>query len=293
MQTLKKAYPLVCAKLEDLKSSVNHKIEELITSQQKLDVSKKDISNQVDGIKKRISDTFKELKDHIDRKEQEMLREADEFEEHNTKQVDHLLRLANGRAMNLSEHTQTIKEVLNQYGHQAACDFYAKNYQQIKESNTSDLPQLDQLASQTQAKVQISSKNIQEIIEGLQNVKLEIGDLKLQLNSSYSAPKEVRRNTAIFEERGKMTVSQGPSSVFDLGYKQGNLKSSVAKTMNKLKQNLVVSDDNYYNQENFKQNTSYQYENQPKRGPAKVQNPPQEYYNDYDEDEEDYRFMHR
>ncbi len=110
VQTLKKAYPLICSKLEDLKGSVHSKIEELISSQQKLDNGKKEIESQVGSIKKRISDTVKELKENIDRKEQELMREADEFSEANTKQVDHPLRLANGRAMNLSEHIQSIKE---------------------------------------------------------------------------------------------------------------------------------------------------------------------------------------
>ena len=40
VQTIKKAYPLICSKLEDLKTNVNSKIEELITSQQKMEASK-------------------------------------------------------------------------------------------------------------------------------------------------------------------------------------------------------------------------------------------------------------
>jgi len=239
VQTLKKAHPLVCSKLEDLKSNVNTKIEELITSQQKLDLGKKDMADQVSGVKKRISDVFSDLKMNIERKEQEMLREADDFEDQNVKQIDNLLRLANGRAMNLSEHTHTIKDILNSHDHKAAWDFFSKNYEKIKESSTSDLPQLDQVASQAQARVNISSHNLNEILESLQNFKLDVSELGLKLQSNFTTSMTApdRRQTAIYEERGKAT------NIFELGYNSNStLKTSVAKTMNKLKQNMVYAD---------------------------------------------------
>ena len=40
VQTIKKAYPVVCSKLEDLKTNINEKIEEISNSQNKLDSSK-------------------------------------------------------------------------------------------------------------------------------------------------------------------------------------------------------------------------------------------------------------
>lgn len=286
VQTIKKAYPTVCAKLEDLKSSVNSKIEDLINAQHKLDGGKKDIHDQVNSVKKRISDAFTDLRDNIDRKEQELLREADDFSDQNVKQIDHLLRLANGRAMNLSEHTQAIKEALNMYDHHSACEFYCKNYQQIKESNTSDLPQLDQIAGQTHKRFQISVHNINDILEGLHNYKLNIASLHLDINQPLDNSQSQQRR----EERGKGTNgglnSQSP---YDLGYKNSSgLKSSVAKTMNKIKQNLVVSERPQQQYYDYKASKGSAYKN-----PAMSQG----YYNsrvyDEEDDEEDYMFMNR
>lgn len=231
---------MICSKLEDLKGKVNSKIEELISSQQKLDLGKKDINGQISTIKKRISDVFSDLKENIDRKEQELLREADDFEDQNTKQIDNLLRLANGRAMNLSEHTHNIKDVLNNYDQQSACEFYSKNYHGIRESNTTEIPQLEQIANQAQNKFLIKAENINEIIEGLNNFKLDVNSLHLNMDVNLDEP-AYRRNTAAYEERGRMTVTQAPSNIFELGYKNNSsLKTSVAKTMSKIKQNLVV-----------------------------------------------------
>jgi hypothetical protein len=219
VQTIKKAYPLICSKLEDLKTKVNANIEELISSQQKLDMGKKDIKDQITGIKKKISETFNDLKQHIERKEQELLREVDDFEEQNVKQVDHLLRLANGRAINLSEHTQSIKQVLNQYDQRTACDFYSKNYEHILDFNISDLPQLENIAHQAQARFQISAQNFNEIMEGLQNFKLDIGHLHLEMNTNFKEQPAQKRSVPAHEERGRMTHSQGPANIFELGYK--------------------------------------------------------------------------
>ena len=202
-------------------------------------LANKEIITQVSSIKKKISDVINELKEKIDRKEQELLSEAEEFEDQSTKQIDHLLRLANGRAMNMSEHIQSIKEVLNNYDHQSACDFYAKKYQEINESSGTEIPQLETISSQAQNKFQVKADNINEIIEGLQNFKLNIGTLNLKMDPLQDSTN--KRSSAIYEERGKMNGPQLPTNIFELGYKaNSSLKTSVAKTMNKIKQNLVM-----------------------------------------------------
>lgn len=80
----------------------------------------KDAVDQVNVIKKKVRDVFMELKQTIDQKEQEMLSEADAFIQKSTKQIDHLSRLANGRAMNLGEQIQAIDQVLSNYDPVAA-----------------------------------------------------------------------------------------------------------------------------------------------------------------------------
>mmetsp|Transcript_16352 Transcript_16352/g.14271 ORF Transcript_16352/g.14271 Transcript_16352/m.14271 type:complete len:287 (+) Transcript_16352:97-957(+) len=278
---MKKAYPLICSKLEELKNNVNTKIEDLISSQQKMDGSKKDITGQVSIIKNKISSVITEIKDSILRKEQEMLREADEFGEQNTKQIDHLLRLANGRAMNLSEHTQTIKEALNNYDQKSACEFYSKKYQEINESNDTEIPQLETISAQAQSKFQIKAKNIDGIIERLQNFKLNVGNLHLQFEGNEA---DNRRSSSIYEERGKATNSNLPSNIFDLGYKAtSGLKSSVAKTMNKIKKNLVSEpqlDSNQYYEAKLQKNPGF-------RNTAGTDNSIHREHNLYDEEDED------
>ena len=140
--------------------------------------------------------------------------------------------------MNLSEHTQTIKEALNNFDQKAACEFYSKKYSEINESNDTEIPQLETISAQAQNKFSIKAQNINDIIERLQNFKLNVGNLHLQLEGNAE---DHRRSTAIYEERGKMNGSNLPSNIFELGYKTASgLKTSVAKTMNKIKKNLVV-----------------------------------------------------
>ncbi|CAI2366576.1 unnamed protein product [Moneuplotes crassus] len=284
VQTLRKAYPLICSKLEDLKGSVNSKIEELIQSQQKLDSGKKEILSQVSSIKKRISDTVQELKENIDRKEQELLKEADEFQEQNTKQVDHLLRLANGRAMNLSEHIQTIKQALTNYDFKTACNFYSKKFSEINESSDTEIPQLESISRQAKNKFQIKSQNINDIIESLQNFKLNLGGLNLKMNPLEDISN--KRQAANFEERPKET--QGlPQNLFELGYKaNSSLKTSVAKTMNKIKQNFV---DDSPQDHQF-------YDPKPTKGPSfrnTSSGSIQREHVIYGEEEDDYEFMYK
>lgn len=235
-------------------------------------------------IKKRITDVFSDLKENIERKEQEMLQDADEFIEGNTKQIDDLLRLANGMAMNLSELTGSLEDVIENYDQSAACDYYAKHYQQIRDASKTDLPQLQQISSQTQTKFLISARNINEILEGLQNFKLDIDSLHLEMQGSNPA----KRSTAQHEERGKNSGSQGPTSVFEMGYKEfSNLKTSVAKTMNKIMQNSEKQPQNQHPYYNLKA----------KKG-AEFKQPQQQHEyiderNYEEEDEHDYDFMRR
>ena len=176
-----------------------------------------------------------ELKQTIDQKEQEMLSEADAFIQKSTKQIDHLSRLANGRAMNLGEQIQAIDQVLSNYDPVAAWNYYAKNYDQIKDSNRSDLPQLQQILAQNQTKFEISAKNINEILEGLRSFKLEMNSLHLEMQINNPE----RRTNTVYEERGKDSVPKQSMSVFELGYRQNSsLKNSVAKTMNNIISNV-------------------------------------------------------
>lgn len=199
-----------------------------------------DVTDQVAGIKKCISEVFSELRDKIDQKEQEMMKEADDFIDENTKQMSNLLRLANGRAMNLSSYVQSIKDVLQDYDPQATCEYFAKNHQSIKDSAKSGLPELQQISSQTQSKFQINTQNISDVLDEIKNLRVNFGSLNLEMKENANP----HRGTAIYEERGKNMNShqqqQQPSqSVFELGYKQNsNLKSSVAKTMNNIMANV-------------------------------------------------------
>lgn len=196
-----------------------------------------------------------ELRKKLNQKEQELLREADEFEEHNTKKVDHLLRLANGRAMNLSEHIQTIKEALVGMDHRQACEFYSKKYTEIHESNDTELPQLENISYQAQNKFQVKSQSINEILEKLQNFKLNVGSLNLQMNSLQDIS---NRRENFGEQRGKDT-SNLPSNLYELGYKGNGSKPSVLKTMNKIKENFDPDSD--FKKDQF-------YDPRPTRGPS-------------------------
>ena len=189
--------------------------------------------------------------------------------------------------MNLKEHIQSIKQIVNQYDHFGAWDFYSKYYNQIKESNNSDLPQLEAITAQTQSKFQINVQNMNQIMESLQAFKLEVGSLHLEVNSLSKDSTGLRKSAVAYEERGKMNSMQSPN-IFEIGYKNNSsLKSSVAKTMNKIKQNLVVSDQKqqYYD---FKPTKGSSFRN-PANEKQLYENPPFE----EDHDEEDFNFINR
>ena len=245
------------------------------------------MSEQVGNIKKRISDVFGDLKRHIERREHDLLKEADDFLDQHIKQIEGLIKLANGRSMNLGEHIQSIKQVINQYDQLGAWDFYSKYFNQINQTSASELPQLEEITNHTQTKFQINVQNMNQIMESIQAFKLEVGSLQLEVSNTSKDVYDQRKSMAIHEERGRMNSMQSPN-IFELGYKNNtSLKSSVAKTMNKIKQNLVVSERQQY------------WDFKPSKG-SSFRNPAIEkhsfenrQFTEEEHDEEDFNFINR
>jgi hypothetical protein len=241
-QGSKQAFAHIASKLEDLKVNINSRIEELIDAQQKLDVGKKSMYDQVSSIKKRVTDLFEDLRYNIERKEQELLEEVEAFEDDTSTQIDDLLKLANGRAMNLSEYTRTIKEVLNSKDTQLANEFYSKNHSQIQESLITDLPQLDQITNQVQPKILISAQNMASLLDSMQCFNSKIAPLHLQISTNLSQTLPSRNSATFSKAPYPLPASdnyKNPHSnqVFSHYDTNSLLKNSVAKTMDKLKQN--------------------------------------------------------
>ncbi len=115
---------------------------------------------------------------------------------------------------------------------------------------------MESISAQSRNKFTIKSQGINSIIEDLGNFKLNIGSLNLQMNALEDISN--KRPSATFEERGKDGTGL-PQNLFELGYKANtSLKTSVAKTMNKIKPNFV--DDSPQNQ--------YFEASKPTRGPS-------------------------
>eukprot|EP00347_Sterkiella_histriomuscorum_P002534 403367782 len=260
--TVRKAYPQVMAKVEELGLNINSKIDELHLQSQRLESRKREVIDQTNAIKQQMANSFEELRQRLDKKEREMMINADSFMEKNLSEVESFIRLINGRCINLNSTVDMIRHATKSSDDVGLMNYYALNHQKILQSALdSDLPQLKEIPKQVNLKCDVDIQSLNRFIEEIEGLQLAIaaldGDIlddivnqtlnqaqqpnknpksqqfKKQAHPSYQQDKY--QNQQLQQNFNQRQQQQPVQSVFDLAYRQKNpFQQSVAATMNKL-----------------------------------------------------------
>ena len=202
--TLKKALPVVTARLEDLVLQVSARIDDMNVLEQRLEARKRDIADQTSTLKQQMANSFEELRQRLEKKERELMANADGYMEQHVKEVDMHMRLLRGRASALSSTIETIREQHRQQEESRVLDFFALNYAKIVDGIESELPQLQDIQSQ-QVHITVNGVNkhsLNRFIEDMQGLQLEIANMRTEVEGpSLRTGKENLKAQMRSEER--------------------------------------------------------------------------------------------
>ena len=175
---IKKAYPIVRDKVEEIFLSISNKIDEIELRAEKIETQKKDIIDQGNAAKQQVLVSFEDLRTRIERKEKEIVAQIDRIIEESMKETENYAKIimAKGKAMeNISE---TVKKIMNSDSQIELLDFYAENRDKIYENTESELSTLGAIDRSTNLRCVISPSSLADHIESIKAVQLQISALK-------------------------------------------------------------------------------------------------------------------
>jgi hypothetical protein len=178
VQNLKRAYPQVRAKVEDLLLFMSGKIEDLALAEQRLEGRRKEVMEQTNSAKQKITHSFEELRQRLDKKERELTEQLDRFAEEHLGELESYSRAMHSKASGLSSLCDTVKHALNSGTDSGLMNFYAENQQvfyNCPETEPPSTPQIDRVLGM---KCFITQSSTVEHIEAMKGLQLAISSLR-------------------------------------------------------------------------------------------------------------------
>ncbi|OMJ66892.1 hypothetical protein SteCoe_36110 [Stentor coeruleus] len=175
---IKKAYPIIKDKIEEILIHVTGKIDEIDLKNEKLENQKNEIISQGNSAKQQVLVSFEDLKARIDKKEREIISQIERTVQDSLKDVENYMRIISGKIEVLEELGQGIKKILNTSSYCEVLDFYVENNKKIFESVENEVRMIGNIDRNVNIRCAINPQSLIEHVESVKTVQLQISALK-------------------------------------------------------------------------------------------------------------------
>jgi len=176
---IRKAYPMIKAKVEDLMLQVNAKIDESRINEQRLETRKRELIENTSSIKQEMSKAFEELRQRVDKKERELMSNADIFLDENLRELDSYIRVSNTNVARLEDQGDEIRKNLAQKDEVRLLNFYPnKKERMLSRDNNNENPQINDIPKLCNMKCYLNTQSVTEHIDALHGLHLQIAALR-------------------------------------------------------------------------------------------------------------------
>mmetsp|Transcript_41720 Transcript_41720/g.90879 ORF Transcript_41720/g.90879 Transcript_41720/m.90879 type:complete len:384 (+) Transcript_41720:36-1187(+) len=109
VMNVKKAFPLIKQKIEDLKVHIGSRMEELAKVEHRLEHQRRDVSDMVSAAKQQMARAFEEVRQRLAKKEYELMQQADAFVQDCFQAIDQ----RSNAARDISRHLRDTTDMMN------------------------------------------------------------------------------------------------------------------------------------------------------------------------------------
>ena len=128
---IKKAYPLICNKMQEIGTNINTKVKELYSAQKNIEQKKKDISVLNKKCRIDIKQAFNEIRSLLDKKEKEIIKNIEITLNDNLNELDNCYNLIQTKLLSMNKLTETINAYLMKKKEINLINFYTDNKNKI------------------------------------------------------------------------------------------------------------------------------------------------------------------
>lgn len=176
---IKKAYPLICDKVEDLLSTVDDKIKELGNAGNVLERKRSELGVLSEKCKREIKNSFEEIRIKLNKKEEEILEKTESILQDNIQELNTYSRIIQSKIIGLNKIIDSIQSRMMRKDELSLINYYCENKNKIlnatQETEINNLPDLGSISN---LRVTIDKGAFDTMLNTLNALHFEITSMK-------------------------------------------------------------------------------------------------------------------
>jgi tripartite motif-containing protein 63 len=178
VMNVKRAYPIIVEKSEDLLYSVQSRIQEILNVQYGIDAKKKEINDNTNLIKQEVSQAFNEIRIRLQKKEKEILDKTDIFLQEHLQELSTYSRVLQTKIISLNKLVDSISSNISRKDEVGLLNFYSENKNRVEQTSESEIPEIPDFNTITNIKVNINQGSFDSLINSMNAIHMEISSTK-------------------------------------------------------------------------------------------------------------------
>ncbi len=210
---VKRAYPHVFEKTEDLLSTVQHKIGEINNVQFSLDNKKRELCDSTNNLKNQLANIFEDIRVKLQKKEKEIFEKAELFLQEHLQELSTYSRVLQSRVLSLNKLIDGINTHMGRNDEVSLLNFYSENKDRISQNVEAELPEIPDFNTIYNLRVNINQNSLETLLNSLNSVHMEINSMKgfeinkIQATQKFALKRDLygSRDSSSNSKTGKFT----------------------------------------------------------------------------------------
>jgi hypothetical protein len=194
VQTIKRAYPIVRAKTEELVSQLADKVDELHTNEDKYNAKKKELADAVKMLRKTVTETFTDFRQKIDAKEKEFSSALDAILEDALKDVNIEVQQIGQKAQIFKETIEEVNQHVLSKEETLLLNYFANNSSKILESLLRNQDSGSRFTGDMNIKTLIGN-NLNDVLDEVARLQAKFSALSLVAYNDTNSGTNLRTTT--------------------------------------------------------------------------------------------------
>ena len=179
VMNIKKAYPLVYSKSEELSIHVNNKVNELKNLDNVIEKKKIEIGNLNNKCKNDIKNAFEQIRIKLNQKEKEIIEKTENSLMENIQELNTYNHIIRSKIISLNKLIDTINAYLLRKDEFKLINFYCENKNKIlNQSEIIELNKMPNLDLISNLRIDIDKSSFDSMINALNSLNFEINTMK-------------------------------------------------------------------------------------------------------------------
>ena len=200
---IRKAYPLIYSKTQEIGNHINSKIKELYTTQKKIEQKKKEINTLNNKCRIDIRQAFDELRSLLNKKEKEIMDKTENTLNDNINELNTYNHIIQSKLILLNKLIETVNVYLMRKNELNLINFYTENKNKIlAQTELNEIENINNLnlEEMSNLKINIDKSSFDAMISAINTLNFEIDTLRGNHNlGKFTAKRNLYGNNSLKE----------------------------------------------------------------------------------------------